>query len=661
VGLRGALALLCAAPLSIGLISVVAVGLSFLPAAWTPLHFLLGSAVLILVLYLGWWLRRIGSAHTPDLRLANFRPAAAAIGTAVAAVVVIITVVTQFGSPESFIQSEANVFHLNAVRNSIDTGQSAIFSIAQLNAGSAPFLYPAAWEDYVTLVLTTARLVAPGVSIPAATNAALIAALVLGWCLGCQAIAQVVGGRSILQAILAAVVSTSLFGFGWLPLTKADYPTVLAYALLASAVAVLLLLSRLLSDTPPLRALSRFSREGRQRRSESLRGAPLRVQPADDPETLQLFGAHPRTILLFVAVFALVGAAATQPSAALGLGGLILIACWGVFFHRLLRPARWIVVVLRILAGVMLLAATAGFGYGWLLLATSKPLPTATLSGIGTELLNLAQGTPAGIIGTTAITVLLVVGIAGAVWLRRFTALGMGLVVTAVFVLTTGGPDPALASILGFGFGFDTARLAAFWTLATMPVLFAGTGAIVTLLGLVSSGLDDLGRAAIAGSAGLALAAAIGVPQQLFSVQPQLHAFATAQVIASTSTPLSPQALAVMMQAGGIVTGGDRLIGVPDNGSSFAYALAGVPVVFSGLTFTESSAAAQLRASLFDRTQLSVTCASIHQLHAGYFLDLGTAPHPEDYPGLAHPDQSMLEPLATQGTATLYRITACPA
>jgi len=659
VGLRGALVLLCSAPLTIGLVSAVAVGLSYLPEAWTPLNFALGAATVILVLFLGWWLRRIGSAHIPDLRLGNFNPVAALIGTVVTAGIVITTLVVRFGSAEYFVQSEANAFHLNAIRNSLDSGQSAIFSIAQLNAGSAPFLYPAAWEDYVTLVVSTARLVIPSVSIPAATNAATIAVLILGWGLACQAIAQVVGGRSILQAVLAAALATSFIPFGWLPITGADYSSLLAYAILASALVVLLLLTRLHSDNPPLRALSRFSREARQRRLTA-RGAPLRVQPAEDPETLHLFGAHPRTILTVAGLFYLAGAAAAHPSAALALGGMVLIACWGVFFHRLFQPANWVLVLVRVLAALLLIAASAGFGYGWLLLATAKPSQTPQLTGVATELLNLTMGTPAGVSGTTVTAAMLVVGVAGAVWLRRFTALALWLAATALYVLSVGGPNPVLASVLGYGFGHDPALLAALWLVATMPLLLAGTGGLVKALALLTGNLDDLGRGTVTACVGAAILAAIAVPQQLFSVQPQLQTFAADQVIPSATTRLSPDEVALLKQAGAIVTGGDRLIGDPGNGSSFAYALAGVPVVYSGLSFTESNAAAQLRTSLFDRSQLSATCAAVRQLRAYYYADFGPSADPGRYPGLTKPDPAMLELVAERGQAAIYRITACP-
>jgi len=135
IGLRGSLALLCSAPLTIALISVVAVGLSFLPLAWTPTNFALGAAAVVLIMFLGWWLRRLSSAHSPHLRIINLNPISLLIGLGAATAAVIAMMVALFSSPDYFVQTDANIFHLNAVRYSLDSGQASTFAIGQLNAG----------------------------------------------------------------------------------------------------------------------------------------------------------------------------------------------------------------------------------------------------------------------------------------------------------------------------------------------------------------------------------------------------------------------------------------------------------------------------------------------------------------------------------------------
>jgi hypothetical protein len=649
--------------MTIALISVVAVGLSFLPLAWTPVNFALGTAVVVLVMFLGWWLRRLSSAYSPHLRIMNLNPVSLLVGLLAASGAVIAMMLVLFSSPDYFVQTDANIFHLNAVRYSLDSGQASTFAIGQLNAGGAinP-IYPAAWNDYVTLVIRTAQYLNPAVSIAAAANAATISVLILCWSLGCLVLAQVVGGRSITQSLLAAVASSSIYLFPWLPFAaEGRYQLLLAYSMLISAFAVILLLPRLRSDSPPLRALSRFSRAGRQPRpNPSGKVIPQRVQPPEDPETVHLFGAHSRTILVLVAISYLIGLVAGHLSAAFGLAFAALLACWGIFFSRVFRRTTWVFVLARVLAAVTLAAATAAFGYVWMIIAAATTSPEVALTGVVPQLLNLALATPAGVIGTTAFTALLAISVAAAIWQRRFVVLALWLAASASYVLAIGGPSPEIARMVGAIFDRDPSELAAFWLVATVPLLLTGTGGIVKLFTLVTAKLGQGSRRLIAVAVAAVAAVAIGLPQQLVSVQPQLSADRQRLIVPSAAAAyVSADEFALMSRLATIVPAGNRLIGDPGNGSAFAYALSGVPVVFSHLSFTESSAATQLRNSMFDRAQLPSTCTAIQQLHAYYFADFGAAPDADQYPGLAKVDASMLELVTRQGDATIYRFTAC--
>jgi len=514
----------------------------------------------------------------------------------------------------------------------------------------------------VTLVIRTAQYLNPAVSIAAAVNAATVSVLILCWSLGCLVLAQVVGGRSITQSLLAAVASSSTYLFPWLPFAaEGRYELLLAYSMLISAFAVILLFPRLRSDSPPLRALSRFSRAGRQPRAgRDVRVVPQRVQLPEDPETVHLFGAHSRAILVLVFFSYLVGLVAADSSAAFGLAFAALLACWGIFFGRAFRRTTWVFVLARVLAAVALLAATAAFGYLWTIIAAATTSPEVALTGVVPQLLNLAFATPAGVIGTTAFTVLLAISVAAAIWQRRLVVLALWLAASACFVLTVGGPSPEISHLLGAVFDRDPSELAAFWLVATMPLLLTGTGGIVKLTGLLTAKLSQGSRRLIAVAVAAVGAAAIGLPQQLVSVQPQLIADRQRLIVPSAAAAyVSTDEFALMSKLATIVGAGDRLVGDPGNGSAFAYALSGVPVVFSHLSFTESSAAAQLRNSMFDRAQLPNTCNAIQELRAYYFADFGTSSDAAQYPGLAKPDTSMLELVTRQGDAAIYRFTAC--
>lgn len=661
IGLRGALALLCAAPLSISLISVVAFGLAVLPIPWTPVNFVAGALVVTLVLHLGWWVHRLSSAQAPYLRIINLNPISLTAGLVVVIALTVGSFVVMFSSPDYFVQTSDNLFQLNAIRYSLDSGQPATFAIVQLNLGSWGFpAYPGAWEDYISLIVATAGYFIPSISIATAVNAGTLAVLILGWSLGCLVLAQVMAGRSLKTTLPAGVLAASIYLFGWQLIALGNYPALMAYAALAAALTVLGLMANLRSETPPLRALRRFSRKARADKSASLTSTgPQRGQPPADPDKLGLFGAHPHAILVVLLISALVACLATEFSAAATLVAATLVTLWATFFVRLFQPANWVAIVGRILAGLVLVSATAGFGWAWLLVANGSTASSPALTNPLLEILNLAQGTPAGTAGTTALTVLLVLGVVASIWRRKLVGLTLFVLSSALYVLAVGGPFTELARILGAPFAHDARLMAACWLVMSMPLLLTGIGGVGQALELVTSRLSLTATRALEILVTLLLVGAIGVPQQLLSVQPQLSSASQRLIVPSATTMVSADEFTLLHRLSTVVPAGYRLVGDPGNGSAFAYAIAGVPVVFSGLRFTDSVAATQLRTAMFDKQQIANTCLAVASLQAYYFADFGTSEDASTYPGLAHPDASMLAEVAREGDAAVYRFTAC--
>ena len=132
-------------------------------------------------------------------------------------------------TPESISQTFDNVFHLNAVRWAMESGNSSPLNLGAFTGISA---YPSAWHAMTSLVA-----LATGVSVPVAVNVTNIAIGAIVWPLGCLFLVQRLVGQRVVATVLAMIFVPAFSGF---PLMMIDwgvlYPNLLSIALLPAAM-----------------------------------------------------------------------------------------------------------------------------------------------------------------------------------------------------------------------------------------------------------------------------------------------------------------------------------------------------------------------------------------------------------------------------------------
>ncbi|BDZ45900.1 DUF6541 family protein [Naasia aerilata] len=234
LGLRGLHLLGLAGPLSVALTAGIAVllaplGIPFL--WWQPL----AAAVLVLVVRVA--IRR----RLPALPLSGW---GLAVLAAIAASGAVAGLIAFGGVPLGAVNSTYDgIFHLNAVAYILSTGDGSSFDLYRMtHPGTDLEFYPAAWHD---LVAATVQLT--GAPIPLATNATWIAVTGGVWIPGVVYLAATAFGdrARVLVALLAAPLATVFAAAPYLLLDWGTlFPTGLAYALLPSGLALLVLVLR---------------------------------------------------------------------------------------------------------------------------------------------------------------------------------------------------------------------------------------------------------------------------------------------------------------------------------------------------------------------------------------------------------------------------------
>jgi len=643
LGLRGTAVLLPAAALSISLISVLAIGFAVIGVPWSLGSFALGAAVVIAGAF---GIRALVSRRwePPTLRLAKLNLRSLGVGMAIWAALIGYNMIRLFRSPTAFIQSYDNVFHLNVIQYILDTGKASTFTVGSLTSGGQPSVYPAAWHGYASLLLGTARAVVPGTSIGAAVNAATIAVMVFAWALGCLALAQVLAGGSFGISVLTAATLGTVYVFPWVFLPEGGlYPNLLGNSLLPGAVTLVYLISARLGERTPT------------------------TTPTPEIEPARLDGNRALVPAFLVLALMLPGITLAHPNSTFTLLVFVLAVTWGLWLTGDFgaeprgRRRRWISLA-------ALVAATAGFALAWVVLAPSRPTPGPAPTNLLDASWQLLQGAvTTASLPAPALTVLVLIGLVGAVRHRWFAAAATAGFAAVVFVMALGGPTAKASTMAGAVFYNDTKRIAAFALICALPL-------VIGALGMTDRGLrafitrSRIGAGAAnawQGVAVIVLAVVIAVPLQLWSLSPQISYNSKRLVVLSATTRrMSLEEYQLISAMRELVPAGEKVIANPGGGGGFIYAVAGVPLVFPHSFVTDTAAMHQLRESMFDPAQLSKTCAAMAELNAHFYYHTNRhvvlPTHGADYfPALDKPNLSMLELVASNGPAGLYRFKAC--
>lgn len=138
-------------------------------------------------------------------------------------------------------QTWDNVFHLNAVRYIVDTGNGSSLNIASMTSGgNPPTFYPTAWHDIVSLVFMHS-----GASIPVATNATVLVVAGLVWPLSVIYMIRSIFPVGRFALLLAGAASASMISFPFsLVYFGVLYPNLLGYSLLPVGIGMMAQLFR---------------------------------------------------------------------------------------------------------------------------------------------------------------------------------------------------------------------------------------------------------------------------------------------------------------------------------------------------------------------------------------------------------------------------------
>jgi hypothetical protein len=629
IGLRGPSVLLVAPAATVSMIGLAAIVLAWLHIPWSLGTFLVaaGVAVLLAVAVRVLLERRTGPLQ---LRLGGFRLPAFGWGLVLWSALIAYPMVRLFRNAGSIIQSFDNVFHLNSVQYILDTGQASSLTIASLTAPGGPVgFYPAAWHGFVALILGTARSVNPALGIGVAVNAATVAVLVLGWAAGCLFLTQVLAGGRTAVSLLTAAVLGSLYAFPWIFLPEGGlYPNLLGNSLLVGAVAWLYLL--------------------------------MRPGSADESERASLVSSTPLLLGSVVVAVQLPGIALSHPNSVFLLAAFGLAIAW----------ARWQVprnAGARSRRGLLaLIAASAAFVAAWILLAPARPTAAREPVGLAITAWELIQGAVSdGGRAAPTLSLLVLAGLVVAVRRREPAGLMITAFAGVVYLLALGGPTAAVSRLAGGLLYNDSERIAAFAVLAALPLVIGALNAAVVAAGRLAERLAPMAVAALRSGILLGLAILLAVPLQLWSLSPMISQSSTKLVVLGERTRrMSRDEYTLISRMRELVPSGEKVIADPATGGGFIYALTGVPLVFPHAFLVDTPAMRQLRSQMFNPEQLAATCAAMDTLGAHYFYDPGryifhASEGPDAFPGLDEPNPAMLTAVAGEGSARLYRFSAC--
>lgn len=608
VGVRG-LALVAAAPLfGVFATGAVAVVISIVGFTWSPVSWAAMMLVVVLMTWAtGWVLGRPILASVKVWR--SMLPIALCVG----ALLVAWRLAAYIGDAEAISQTNDAVFHMNAVRYILETGDASSLHVSSVIGGAG--FYPGAWHAIVSLVVQCT-----GASIPVAANAVTLLIGAVIWPLGIAWLTSLVTGSSTLAAyaaVLAGVMQNfPLLMFQWGVL----FPNALSTALIPAAVALVILLP----------AWNHGSRSWQ---------ATLRV-----------------VLVVSVAGGAL---ALSQPAALLAWAAICLV--W-LSFHLLRTPQSrrswrsWTIlaVVWLALAILWLLLSRSTSGSHW-------PFFRTRFEALADVVFNshVMIGPQIGI------SILMVVGIIAAVRrpAQRWLAAAWLGVSVMYWLVAAVGNETVRNFVLGAWYA-DPYRIAAIVPVVVIPIAALGVDLLVrTVATRTSRGASVVARSAVAMLVVLVAALVLLRPTPLPSITARTYD-PVSRYDSSATSYLSDDERSLLEQLDELVEGGARVIGNPSTGTGFGYFFSGVDVYPRTWSPPGGEEWQTLAEELRDAASTPGVCEALAAYgDAEYVLDFGPGearagrwlmPGMTDFEG-----QPGFVLVAQEGNASLWRITAC--
>jgi hypothetical protein len=534
-------------------------------------------------------------------------------------------------SPALFSQTFDNVFHLNAVRWILDTGDASSLSLTSMTtAGEPPYFYPATWHAFTALVAMS------GSDIPTTVNAANIAICGAAWPLSCFFLLRQLKALTPPTIAGAGVLVCS---FGSFPLLLLDwgvlYPNLLSLALIPAGlglVAVVLGLAPAARLTRPAACALLL-----------LAGPAIAV-------------AHPNGAMSLVAL--------TLPA---------LVIALVVGLRRRVRaiqddiPAPTMRIVGSYLLGVLVLAGgTLALTRLWE--TVRPPAAAATWDRKGTVgdalrgvLLNAPfDSPPAWFLSALVLTGLLwSFGRVGTLWLAlAFT------VAAALFVVCAGvGMGPFRTALTGVWYN-DAYRLAALLPVVAAPLAVLGLDVVLRAFGRLLRSIP-VTRTPVAKTAAGAAVVLLLVPVA-FLTDPMTAArrgVADAYGITTGSVLVTSDEYAIIGMIDNLVDRNETIAVNPWTGGATAYALTGRNTTYKHVLSNKSADDVLIDMHLKDSDTVPGVCEAVQRRNIRYVLDFGRQEilfGNNRYPGFeeieSDPDFTVV---ASRGQASLYRFDGC--
>lgn len=634
LGARGYLSAGLAPIASSALIGVAGIVGGLLHVRWGIIFFAVVVAVSTALAFL---LRRLLSASFPVIPASKspwyLQWLSVLAGVAAGAAIVATNLISTVKSPEDFAQVYDNVFHLNAIRYILETGDASTLLLGRMvSPGSSIALYPSVWHSIAALV---AQLT--GADVFVSENALIVVVSALVWPFACITLVRTIIGPRVIPTVVAGVLAAGFWIFPYQLLQFGPlYPNTLSYSLLPLALAVLV-------------GLFRLSRE-------------------------RIWRPVPLAVLLLVS---LAGLLLTQPNGFSALMAFSVPMIAGIWFRRLRRSivvgARPLSIALTVAWGV---ASAAAFLLVWrlLLLSYNSWKPTRALNdAVGDVFSGSVLNGPA----TWIATVLAAAGFVTVLarrrgwWMVACFAIAGGLYVIAAYLW------PGKLRMFATGSWYqDPYRLAALVPLFTIVLASVGVDGVLSFCRWLSAkaapGLGAWTQAANRGrlltAAAIPLSAVLAVTA-VTSASSEGLGFVTRKIaISYTYRPgwvVSADELALMSRLDKDVPANAVIAVNPYNGGSLAYAVSGRHVTQYHLTPRPDTDLQLLANGLDTAAPGSKTCQIAKQRGVDYILDFGSfymlnIPEAKSYPGFDNvPPSSAVQLVDQQGNAKLYRLTSC--
>ena len=540
-----------------------------------------------------------------------------------AALVTTWLVARELNTADAISQTFDAVFHLNAVRWILDTGNAS--SIKCYLESPQGDVYPMGWH---TLVALTMKLTG-STSIPMATNATAIAVSALAWPSGCLALTSRILNRRRLGMVVTALLCSTISAFPLLLLSFGVlYPNFLALSLLPGIIACL----------------------------------PELFPSPDEPSAPPL--------LLPALLLALGGLGMAQPNVIVTFL-IALVIFLTVWVTRAVREARrggpTALVRRRVITCIVLAPVIIG-----LYIALRPPERAAswgpnnfTSAVIGEILTSSPQGLPiAWVVAIPA-----VVG-AVAAWRRRrlrwlvvFHAINCALYIVSKTMPMEGATKELRYWLVGSWYS-DTFRLAALLPLAAIPLAALGACTIADWAAqrYPVLRLENMRGARRRVAYGVLVAVLVLLGPASLPTSQALHKLESTYIMDAGSPLLTPDELAVIERLPELVGEEEPVAVDPNSGSALAYALAGTNTTAKHIFYHNSPEMEIIGEKLrFAATDPQV-CSALDELDVHYVLyfpgRMIRSPRGlRGFESLSAVDGFQL--VTQQGRAGLYRITAC--